>query len=667
LILAIIVVFVGAAFAYNSNVTPIYEARARLVIEQSTPQVVTFRPVEAEDLRGIEYFLTQLEILRSRALAGEALAKLGMLSKLPDQQRGQIGVLVGGLTVAPVNQSRIVELRMRSPNPQFAARAVNALAEAYVEHNLKARVNASREASEWLTKQLADLRQQVDTSQGALQQYREQTEDAIALEDRRNIVAQKLEQLNTAVTSARTRRVEQETLLSQLQAIEASGAPLDTFSPIVSNTFIQGLKADLAVLQRDRAQLAEQLGDLHPDMIKVDTAIAAAEQRLNAEIAKVVEGIRQNFRAAQANERGLLAALNEQKKEVVALNRDAIGYGALQRDAASTQQIFESTLQRVKEADLAGELRANNVRILDRAEVPRGPVWPRTMLNLALAFMSASVLGVGLALGLHYFRPRLTTPDEVAESLGLPVLGIAPKMTGFKSGIGGARDEAFPPALQEAFRSIRSTLLLSPDTAGIRTLVVTCSGIGEGKTFVAANLAISMSLVGRRVLLVDGDLRRSRVHKVFGVPNSPGLSDLVAGSVAPKAAICHSAINGLSILPAGVYRGSASDLLEAAHLHNLIEDLASEFDLVVIDSPPVMAVTDAAIFANAASAVLFVVGAGVSHHVARAALQRLNAAQARIVGAVFNKADLGRRASQYESYLSDDDVQHSRPRQPLAP
>ena len=655
LIVATIVAFVSAALVYNYSATPIYEARARLVIEQSTPQVVTFRPVEAEDQSRIEYYLTQLEILRSRALASEALEKLGVLSKQPDEQRGQILSLVGNLSVAPINQSRIVELRLRSPDPRYAAGALNALAEAYVDHNLKGRVDSSREASNWLTKQLAELRHQVDASQGKLQQYREQTDDAIALEDRQNIVTQKLAQLNGAVTTARTKRVEQETLLSQLRAIEESGAPLDTFPPIVSNSFIQGLKADLAGLQRERAQLAEQLGNLHPDMIKVDTAIAASERRLNTEIAKIVEGIRSDYRAAQANERGLLAALQEQKKEVIALNRDAIGYGALQRDATSTQQIFESLLQRVKEADLSGELQANNVRIVDRADVPRAPVLPRTQLNLILAFLSACVLGVGLSFGMDYFRPRLVAPNEIGASLGLPLLGVAPNVPGLKRGVEGTQVEAFPPVFREAFRSIRSRLLLSADGAGVRSLVITSTGVGEGKTLVAGNLAISMALVGRRVLLVDGDLRRSRIHSLFGVPDSPGLSDLVAGNEEPMTAIRQSAIGGLFILPAGVYRGSASDLFEAAHLQSLVEQLASNFDLVIIDSPPVMAVADAAIIANAASSVLFVVGAGVKREVAKAALQRLAAAQAHVIGAVFNKADANPRANEYSPYYQDED------------
>ena len=196
---------------------------------------------------------------------------------------------------------------------------------------------------------------------------------------------------------------------------------------------------------------------------------------------------------------------------------------------------------------------------------------------------------------------------------------------------------------------------MSPDGAGVRTLVVTSTGVGEGKTVVASNLAISMALVGRRVLLVDGDLRRSRVHTLFGVPRfSWTVRPRGWKRCEPMTAIRQSAIAGLSILPAGVYRGSASDLLETAHLQHLVEELASDFDFVVIDSPPVMAVADAAIIANAASSVLFVVSAGVRRDVARAALQRLTAAQAHVIGAVFNKADVNPRTNEYSPYYQNE-------------
>lgn len=655
-ILAIVAAAVGGAVLFNASVTPIYVAKTRLIIEPNTPQVVTFRPIETEELWRTEYYQTQMQIISSRDVARRTLERLGVLSENENEQRSQIGELVGALTVDSVTESRLVEVSLESPDPEYAARVVNAHADAYLERNIDIRVEGSRDASKWLSERLGELREEVSASEGALQQYREQTEDAISLEDRQNIIVQKLAQLNAAATQARTRRIEQEALYSQLQAIEASGTPVDTFPAIVGNTFIQGLKAELANLQRERAQLAQALGDRHPDMVRLDSALASSEQRLSTEVAKVVDGIRNDYRAAQANEQGLVAALEEQKQEVLSLNRDAIGYGALQRDATSTQEIFESLLQRVKEADLTGELLANNIRILDRAEVPRRPIWPRSGLNLILALLGGSMLAVGFVLGQQYLRPRLVTPDDVVDALGLPLLGIMPAIAELKRGLGIASGPSLPPEFREAFRVLRAQIMLSPGSVGVRTLAVTSARPGEGKTMVACNLAIAMALSGRRVLLVDGDMRRSQIHTIFDLPLSPGLADVITRKTKAGDVIRESGVEGLWVLPAGVHSGSASDLLESVRNQGLIRSFGRSFDFVVIDTPPVMAVADASILANAAAGALFVVGANMtSRDVAQEAVQRLESAHVQLIGVALNKAEPHGRTQNYSSYYQREE------------
>jgi uncharacterized protein involved in exopolysaccharide biosynthesis len=260
----------------------------------------------AADPGRLDYYVTQIEVLRSPALARKALERLHLLSSDPARQSGQVGQLLGGLTVAPVRsdmgESRVINVTYRSTNPQLAAQVANGLAQAYLDQNLESRRQGSRDASEWLNQRLNELRREVSASEGALQQYRER-KDLVGLSDQQsNIVVQKLAQLNQAVTSARMERVEKQTVYQQLKTIQDSHAPLDTFSPILTNTFIQGLKAELANLQRERTQLSERLGELHPDMIRVNTAIENAQRRLNDEMAKVVEGVQNDFRAAQAKE-----------------------------------------------------------------------------------------------------------------------------------------------------------------------------------------------------------------------------------------------------------------------------------------------------------------------------------------------------------------------------
>jgi polysaccharide biosynthesis transport protein len=638
LLLMVVGAFLGVATVYNLVATRVYQARARVVIEPDSPAVVPFRPV-GEDTATFDYFLTQLEILRSPALATKVLARL-RLRQLP-----------GELVVTPIRSdlgaSRVVAINLQSRDPVLAARVVNTLAQTYVEQNLELRRQGSRDAAKWLDERLAKLRDEVNASQAALQHYREQ-KDSVSLVDQQNIVVQRLAQLSTNVTTARTERLAQQALYDQLEALEASGGAIDTLPPIASNSFIQGLKADLATLQRERAQLAERLGDLHPDMIRLDTAIAAAESRLTAETRKVAASIRNDFRTAQARERALIAALDGQKRDVFALNQQSIGYGALQRDAASTQQIFETVLQRLKEAELSGELQANNVRILDVAEVPRVPVWPRTWLNLLIALLGGSVLAVGLAFTVERLNPRITAPHDISDALGLPLIGVAPVVEAFKRSRPAANQ--LPPAFQEAIRAIRTRILLSP-TADIRTLAVTSTTAGEGKTVIASGLAISLAMSGRRVLLIDADMHRSQLHDVFGLPGSPGLANILAGETRPSEALLKSEVSGLFVLPAGANVTSPSDLLDSDRLTALIDGFRKVFDAVVLDCPPVMALADASIMANAASSVLFVVGAGTSASDAvRAALERLTSVQARVIGAVLNCAKPDAQSSYYYAY-----------------
>ena len=225
-------------------------------------------------------------------------------------------------------------------------------------------------------------------------------------------------------------------------------------------------------------------------------------------------------------------ALESQKREVLELSQKSIGFNALQRDAASTQQMFDTVLQRVKETELSGELQTNNAKILDRAEVPRVPIWPRKQLNLIVALLGGAFIAIGLAFAREYLNPRLASRDDIAAALGLPVLGTAPRINRLKA---LSAVDALPPSFQEAVRAIRTRILLSPIAGAARALAVTSTNAGEGKTVIASNLAASMAMAGRRVLLVDADLRRPQLHQMFKIPKSPGLSDLLMDAMSSQA------------------------------------------------------------------------------------------------------------------------------------
>lgn len=680
---AFLVVLIGATL-YTFTVTPVFEATTRLLIESDDPNVVSFAEVIDEQGAKADYYQTQYNILQSRVLARKTLDDLQLwddehfgsplargwwgadnpgpghasAGETLEQSRA-IDRFLENLTVTPIRNSRLVDVRYRLSNPELAARVVNAIAKNYIEQNLEYKFLASKEASDWLGERLAEQRQQVEQAEAALQGYREQ-HDAISLEDRENIVVQKLADLNAAVTQAKTARLQKQALYNQLQSLVEKGAPLDSFPAILANSYIQQQKAELSQLQTQYAQLSEKLGDKHPDIIKVRSAVELVEARLNAEINKVVESVRNEYQTAVAQENSLVGALGQQKTEALSMNRKAIEYGVLQRDVESSRQMYESLLQRAKETGVSTELRTSNIRIVDEAERPRVPVSPRKALNLTLAVLAGGFLAFGLAFFFEYLDSRIKSPDEIRVHLGLPSLGMIPAVDPKAwKGREPLISTGVPPNFAEAFRTLRTNVLFSSAEEGARHLVVTSTGPGEGKTMVAANLAIGFAQAGQRVLLIDADMRRPRVHQVFRQKQEPGLSNLMVGHSVPSACIRKSNVPGLWLLTGGRIPPNPAELLGSRRFKDFIRSLGEHFDSVIIDSPPVMAVTDAAVAASVATGIVFVVGAEMtSRHAAKTALQQLEKGRPAFLGVVLNRVDFERNAYYYSNYYRPEYYQY---------
>lgn len=682
-----LVVMVGTML-YVFTATPIYEAKTRLLIESDNPNVVSFKEVIDEQGAKADYYQTQYNILQSRNLARKTLDRLGLWENEyfggPTNGPGLFKRLFGGasakpqsatqetaeqaraidrfltnLTVSPIRNSRLVDLKFRLPDPELATRIVNALATSYIEQNLEYKFMASKEASDWLNERLSEQRKQVERAEAALQHYREQN-DAIPLEHRENIVIQKLADINAAVTQAKTERYQQQALYNQLESLRRSNSALDSFPAILSNTFIQQQKADLSQLQSQYTQLSEKLGERHPEMIKVRSAIQLAQAKLDGEVAKVVQSVRNEYQAALAKENSLIGALNQQKAEAQAMNRKAIDDGVLEREVQSTKQLYESLLQRAKETGVSTELRTSNIRIVDRAERPRAPVTPRKLLSLLLSLSGGFVLALGLAFFFEYLDSSLKSPDEIKAYLGLPTLGMVPALNPKTcKGRDPLLNAGVPPNFAEAFRAMRTNVLFSAADEGPRSLVITSTGPGEGKSIVAANLAIGFAQAGQRVILIDADMRRPRVHDIFGQKQEPGLSNFLVGHAVASSAIRKSAVPGLWLLTAGRIPPNPAELLGSQRFRKFIELLGQYFDSIIIDSPPIMAVTDAALAASAATGIVFVVGAEMtSRHAARTAIEQLENGRPHFVGAVLNRVELERNAYYYSGYYRREYAQY---------
>lgn len=671
----------GVTFAYTSAVTPVFAAKVQLLIENENPNVVQFDTVYEPNKTSNDYYQTQYRILQSRLLARRTIEaeKLWSVVELNGSRSGlsnyagviaetmrSVASLWGGgsvpgeppnasetpdqtvvvdrflqsVTVTPVRNSRLVDVTFRSTNAQLAAQAANALAKQYIEQNLEFRFLATKEATDFLNSRTAEQRKELERSQQALQEYREAT-GVMAIEDRQNIVVQRLADLNTAVTRARMELIEKRSIHERLQQLQHDRAALDTFPSILNNTFIQQLKVQLNDLQRQKAQLGDKFGVRHPDMVKLQSAIDATESRLNSEVQKVVQAARNDYLAAEANERALQASLNQQRAEAQEINRAAVKYGVLERDAATNQTMFSGLLQRSRETDIAGDLRTSNIRIVDVAEVPRTPATPNIRSNARLSIGGGLLFAIGLAFFFEYLDSRIKEPEEIKKVLGLPFLGMVPAFKR-KDVVGQSLlGSGMPAAFNESFRTIRTNLVFATASPGPKTVLVTSTGPGEGKSVVSTNLAVALAQNNSRVLLIDADMRRPMTHEFFGAQREPGLSNVLVANAKASDAVRRTLVPNLWLLPCGKLPPNPAELLGSRRFQEFIRSLDQHFDWVIIDSPPVMAVTDPGVLAHIATGVLFVIGSEMTNKwTARTALERLDAARPNYLGAVLNKVDV---------------------------
>jgi succinoglycan biosynthesis transport protein ExoP len=686
-ITAFLVVFLSVAI-YTFTATPIYESKVQILIEKEATNVVSFKEAIEQNQIADDYYQTQYKILQSRALARKTIDATHLWDHPqfnPKSEPLTVGRIVGApvalvfgwlkspkppavpgadetktqsrtidrfltnLSVSPIRNSRLVDVTFESPNAALSSQIANALATAYIAQNLEFKFMSSKEASDWLGERLGEQKKQVETSEQALQKYREQT-DSVSLEDKQNIVVQKLADLNGAVTRAKTERIQKEALYEQVHSLQGDRAALDTFPAILTNTFIQQQKGELADLQRQQAQLSDKLGPHHPDMMKIGLAIQTAEAKIQTEISKVIQSTRNEYQAARAQEQSLMNALEQQKRDALALNRKGIDYGVLQRDATSNRQIFDSLMQRTKETGISGELKTSNIRVIDAAETPRRPARPNARNNLLIALFGGTTLALVLTFFFEYLDDRIKTPEEIKAHLGLSFIGLVPAL--FEKDLHDPlMSNAVPANFAEAFRAIRSNVLFSSADEGSKVLVVTSSAPGEGKTLVASNLAVALAQANQRVLIVDADMRKPRVHGVFQQTQEPGLSNVLVGNAKASEAVRNTKVAGLWAMPAGVLPPNPSELLGSKRFKEFVGTLGQHFDWVIIDSPPIMAVTDSSIVAHVATGVVFVIGSDMtSRHTAQRSLEQLQNANAKVIGAILNRVDLKHHAYYYSQY-----------------
>lgn len=694
---AFLAVFVyGAVSAIKQ--TPLYQATAQIMIEKDTRRATSLDTVldDQQAYYDDDFYPTQLRILSSRRLAGRVVESLGLQAStsagLPPQpgpgvvgramtwlsglvgapkkidppaadettaQQGLISGFLGGLNIQQLRATRIFEITYTSADPVFAERAANAVANEYIAQSKDIRSEATQEASDYLSKELDDQRQKLNDSETKLAQYKE-THNAVALDGKVNTVTTKLADISANLTKATTERYDKGALYEGLKAVQGDRDKLAAHPAILGNTEIQALKATLDGLLATKTK--EEATGHEANYFKItglDGQIQQAQTNLYQAEDRVVEAAKTEFDLAKGREDALRTEDQQQNQEALSLDQKGVEYAMLQQEEASNKTLFDNLLARTKETGVSGQFKGSNITIVDTAEMPREPSSPNVARDLVTAAIEGLALALCLAFGFEYLDSRIKTPDELKQALGLSFLGIVPAVEAKASADGGLLLTAnLPPGFGEAMRAVRTAVIFSSADEGARAVVVTSTAPGEGKTLISTNLAVALAQADQRTLVIDGDMRRPRVHAVFKRPQEPGLSNVLVGTSRLSDAVRMTTIPNLYVLASGHVPPNPAELLGSSKYLEVLDDLRQQFDWIIIDAPPVMAVTDAAILSNSATGVVFVVGAEMtSKGNAIAAVEHLQQARAKFVGAVLNRVDLKRHSYYYSPYYRKDYTQ----------
>jgi polysaccharide biosynthesis transport protein len=685
---------------------PLYQATARIQIDPNQSNTLPFKRAESLEMTyalSQEYLRTQFKVLESRTLARRIIRKLkleqnpefaqhpastatGRFSKwwIPQTTESAetetpsnndpylnrvVDAFLENLTASPIRNSRLVDVSFISQNPKLAADIANALADEYIQMSFETGYNANIASSEFLSKQLIDLKARVENAQEALVRFSQQ-HNIYELGEKENVIIQKLSDLNAALTAAETDRMQKEALWDEVRAVRPG-----EFPEILRNPLIKELETNLATLRQQQAKLQASFKEGWPQLDELNSQAEEAERQLKVQWENAVRSAEGAYRAAMRQEILLRKALNDQKHESDLYNQNSIQYSIIKRQTDADKQLYEGMLQSLNEAGVSASLQSNNIHILDTAEVPEEPHRPRPLLNLTLAFAIGSLMGVGLAFFVEHLDRSIRTRDDIDLYLKLPSLGIIPRHTtrslAANRKLLASQNASDPKSvvsiksvewvayhdagsiIAETYRNLRTSILLSAHNGHPpKCLMVTSSQKGEGKTTTAINMAITFAQTGAKVMLLDCDMRNPNVHKALNLKNDAGMSTFLSGNSDLSSLIQASSIPNLSVVPSGPIPPNPAELVGSPRMQEGLSLLQSLVHYVVIDTPPVLAVADARILGTVVDGVVLVVKAGTTPKDAvrhtKLLLEEINA---RILGILLNNVDI--HSASYSRYGYD--------------
>lgn len=619
---------------YTAMQPKMYRASATLQIDRETLKIVNFdgasSPVEAPG-GGDEFYQTQYELLRSRSLAQRVALDLrqdgGNRSGAKTSIPAAASALVDGLVIEPVRNSRLVKVVYESGDPAQAARVSNAYANAFVKSTLERKFQASSYAKEFLEDRLAQLKERLQESERELVQFAQQ-EQIVSGAEGQSLSGQTLTEINANLARTQAERARAEARWRQAGASAGTALPSGMLEDSIVRT-LQARRGELA------GQYQQKLGvykSEHPEMLALQSQIDELQRQINQELASIRAGVKAEYDTAVRQERLLTGQLANARGDELDLQNRSIRYNILKREVDTNRELYDGLLQRYKEIGVAGGVASNNVSIVDLAEVPAVPYKPSLRRGLITGLALGLLLAIALAFVLEHLDDTVRAPSELQERFGIPALGIVPALQGQSTEAAAADVRS---AFSEAYRSVRTALQFSTDHGVPKVLLVTSASPSEGKSTTALALATNLARLGHKVLLIDADLRNPSLHRQFPSTATMGLSSYLTSAATIEQVVQKTPIENLSAVTSGPLPPNPAELLSGPRMRELLESAAGQFDQLVLDGPPVMGLADAPIVAHLADGTLLMVAAGRTRRTAlQAALQRLRASRARVVGAV---------------------------------
>jgi len=669
------IIVVGTVAVASLVMTPVYRATTRILIEREAPKVLNMQELLPIDMVSTDFYQTQYKILQSRSLALRVIQALNLSenpvfspkkskkdSMLTKQEREArvVTKFLNILRVDPIRNSRLVDISFDSTDRQLAADIANMVAKGFIEQNMGWKSETSNEAKDFLTKQIEEQKKTLEESEQALQNYKEkygivQLTPLAGDKEKENIAMQKLGGLTGRLVDEQSKRVEVEARYREVQDLLAKGTPLESIPQVMDNYLIMRLKENEARLSTQMSELSQKFGEKHPRMVQLRSELEANRQKIRQEAQNVLTSIKNELAIARAREANARNAVEGQKVETQKLSERSIQYSVLLREVEKNRELYENLLKRLKETSVASELGTTNVRILDRAEVPRSPARPRPIQNILLSIVVGLSMGCGLAFFFEYMDNTIKTPDDIEKYVGSPCLALIPTVNfSEESGQGVSSPEIIvhhkpKSTVAEGFRSLRTAVLFSSPDNPPKTILVTSFIPKEGKTFITANLALVIAYAGESVLLIDADMRKPQLHKMFDLENRKGLSNVIMGEEPPiHKSILHEK---LEVMTCGPVPPNPAEILGSKRMAEFMEQMKGRYDKVVIDTPPISSVTDAVVLSRLADSIIYVVHGGMTtRETAMHGSKIMRDVDAKVIGAVLNNIDIGRESYYYSHY-----------------